>query len=484
MLTAEHLRSQEYRAVKNFSRSPAFKGWYISRSFGTKSALAWNFLKTPLEHQTPRRIANLSELCQSRALLAALDRAGLRAYGIGLDETVLLMAKNEPLAIGASVPIYQNWRQWSLKVTAAKYFDLSTDSIVDLSVTPPVADAARPSAYPAPVRPPVGGRFDLCGMVVGEGLKGAVELARKVSAFRNPVVISGETGTGKELIAKMIHDNSPRRNAGFLAINCAALPENLIESELFGHEKGAFTGAIALRQGLFELASGGTIFLDEIGEMPLLAQAKLLRVLDNGAFYRVGGNQQLKTQARVVAATNKNLEAEVQAGRFRQDLFYRLNVMDIHLPPLRARKQDILGLANHFLAGAVRRGGRNFSGFAPDAATALLAHDWPGNVRELQNCVERAVTLSGEETIASGDLDLKVKPAPVEVDPFIALARLALANGWGHKRTLKMLENPLLLAALEKAGGNKSRAAELLNVKRTTFTFMLQRHGLFDGEAE
>jgi DNA-binding NtrC family response regulator len=230
------------------------------------------------------------------------------------------------------------------------------------------------------------------------------ELIARVALTDATVLIQGETGTGKELVARAIHQASARRERALITINCAALPRELVESELFGHEKGAFTGAVAQRRGRFELADGGTLFLDEIGELPLEAQAKLLRVLQEGEFERVGGTRALRVDVRIVAATNRDLRAEVTAGRFRQDLFFRLNVVPISLPPLRERRDDIEPLLRHFAQRGARRLGRHVDGLAPAFVERARAYDWPGNIRELENLVERALILCTQPVLDACDL--------------------------------------------------------------------------------
>ena len=235
------------------------------------------------------------------------------------------------------------------------------------------------------------GSLDMVGS--GPAMQRLFELVRRAAPSEGRVLVTGENGTGKELVARAIHQRSRRSQGPFVKLNCAAVPAELIESELFGHERGAFTGAVAARRGKFELADGGTLFLDEVGDMPAAMQAKLLRVLQEGEFERVGGQQTLRCDVRVVAATNKDLAAEVEAGRFREDLYYRLNVVPVHAPPLREHKEDVPELCTRFLAEACDRNGRRPMQLTPEALLALQSHDWPGNVRELRNLVERLVIL-------------------------------------------------------------------------------------------
>ncbi|MBI5141576.1 MAG: sigma-54-dependent Fis family transcriptional regulator [Nitrospirae bacterium] len=294
-------------------------------------------------------------------------------------------------------------------------------------------------------------------------------LVYSVAATTANVLIHGESGTGKELIAKTIHRLSPRGKAGFVAINCAAIPENLLESELFGHEKGAFTGAVQTRIGRFEMAAGGTIFLDEIGEMPVLLQAKLLRVLQERVFERVGGGRQIKADVRVIAATNRNLQEAVADKTFREDLFYRLNVFPITLPPLRQRGDAIARLAEYFLQHFSRQIGRKPDGIAPEALAALERHHWPGNIRELQNVIERAVIL------ARGRIGLEHLPAEVTHGESQMPEHPA-----GGMETLKSVEREIIVKALEKHGGNRRLAARELGMSRRTLQYRLKEFGLLD----
>ena len=279
------------------------------------------------------------------------------------------------------------------------------------------------------------------------------------------VLIDGETGTGKELVARAVHRLSRRSRAPFVAVNCAALPETLIESELFGHERGAFTGADRAREGRFRQADGGTLFLDEVGDMPLGLQAKLLRVLQEGEVQPLGGERTQTVDVRLVAATNRKLEELVHAGKFRSDLYYRLNVVSLRLPPLRERREDVAPLAAHFL----RSSGRRFTGAA---IAALEQYAWPGNVRELENLIERLAVLK-----PSGDLDVGDLPAEMRSAPAVAPAapQALPPEGIQLQAVLRELEDRLIREALERSGGNKNQAAQSLGLKRTTLVEKLRK---------
>jgi DNA-binding NtrC family response regulator len=293
-------------------------------------------------------------------------------------------------------------------------------------------------------------------------------LVREVAATDANVVILGESGTGKELIARAIHLLSTRREAGFVPINCAAIPETLLESELFGHEKGAFTGAFQAKRGKFELAQGGTIFLDEIGDMPLSLQAKLLRIIQERKFERVGGTREMPADVRIIAATHRDLETEVREKRFRDDLFYRLNVFPIRLPPLRERKDALPLLAKYFIGRFARMTGKSTREVSQEAMTALAEYNWPGNIRELQNVIERAVIL-GDETIRLKDL-----PASL-VEP-------AVREPEDRHGSLKSLEREAILKALDHAGGNRRKAALELGISKRTLQYRLKEYGLIEDE--
>jgi transcriptional regulator with GAF, ATPase, and Fis domain len=308
-------------------------------------------------------------------------------------------------------------------------------------------------------------------MVGDSGAMRAVyDCIRKVAPRDSTVLICGETGTGKELAARAVHQNSGRASRPFVAVNCAALTESLLESELFGHEKGAFTGAVAMKKGKFEVADGGTIFLDEIGELAPALQAKLLRSLQYHEFERVGGTRPIKVDVRVIAATNQDLQAAVSAGRFRQDLWYRLNVVGITMPPLRARRADIPMLAAHFVAKYSR--GRAVE-LSPDAIDALRAYDWPGNVRELENAIERSVVLGGCAKIVADDLPEAVLEA----------SATRPRDGAAYHQTVLDVKRRLILDAIERSGGNYTAAARLLGINPTYLHRLVNNLNLRDTTA-
>ena len=306
--------------------------------------------------------------------------------------------------------------------------------------------------------------FPFGEIVAGDGkMQAALELGRSVAPTDATVLITGETGTGKELMARAIHHWSPRAGQSFVAVNCAALTESLLESELFGHEKGSFTGAVGQRRGRFELAHGGTLFLDEIGEMTHALQSKLLRVLQEGTFERVGGTRTVTVDVRVIAATNRDIQRLVAEGIFREDLYYRLSVFPILLPPLRERPADILPLAARILQQANRRFGKQIVGFADEVPVLLQEYAWPGNIRELQNVVERAVILCREERIPSVHLHLSVSP-PVP--------------SAGAPKTLMDLEREAILSALASHKGNRRKAADQLGIGLRTLYTRLREYGI------
>ena len=310
------------------------------------------------------------------------------------------------------------------------------------------------------------GRIVHASAVMGEVLR----TAEKVAAYKSTVLLTGESGTGKELVARAIHLASPRAERAFVAVNCGAIPEALLESELFGHVKGAFTDAVRDRQGLFEEADEGTLFLDEIGEIPLQLQVKLLRALQEEEVRRVGGNREVRVSVRVIAATSRDLAAEITAGRFREDLFYRLNVLQVVLPPLRERREDIPLLVAHFLEKANRRLDTRILGVSAEAMALLDAYRWPGNVRELENVMERALVLADGETVLPGDLPERVRGqanAPVP-PPSAGEEDLSL------KRAIRELEERYIRRALQRTRGNRTRAAEILEISARALLYMLK----------
>jgi two-component system response regulator PilR (NtrC family) len=302
-------------------------------------------------------------------------------------------------------------------------------------------------------------------------------LVRQVAPTRANILITGESGTGKELIARAIHNLSDRRDAPFVAVNCGAIPENLLESELFGHVKGSFTGASANKPGLFEVANGGTIFLDEIGDMDLLLQVKVLRAIQQRAFQRVGGTSEIRVDVRIVASTNRRLEQEVREGRFREDLFYRLNVIEIGLPPLRERVEDLPQLIHHFMEKFSQELGKDVRELEPEVLPALEAYAFPGNVRELENIIERAVTLARTSRITLECLPTTVR-RPAETTPEKRIS----AEGVALDSLLAEYETSLIREALARAGGVKKRAAALLGVTFRSLRYRLEKLHLDDGE--
>lgn len=302
-------------------------------------------------------------------------------------------------------------------------------------------------------------------------LEFALGLIERCADTDSTVLITGESGTGKELLARTVHRGSARSERPFVAVNCAALPESLVEAELFGHAKGAYTGANNARAGRMMAARGGTLFLDEVGDLPLTAQSKLLRALQEREVTPVGSDTPVPCDVRVVAATHRDLRAMVEAGEFRLDLYYRLNVIRVHAAPLRERAEDVVPLAEHFIAMFNERAGRTVEGLTPHAAAVLTAHGWPGNVRELSNAIERAVVLSTSETLDVTALGLEAprassKPAAPTVPEELDL-----------RSAIKQVEGQLIARALEKAGGNRTEAAAILGLNRTTLVEKLRKLG-------
>jgi two-component system response regulator AtoC len=305
-----------------------------------------------------------------------------------------------------------------------------------------------------------------------EAMKRLITFARRIAASQaSTVLLEGESGTGKEVVARLLHDEGLRRDWSFIPVNCAAVPETLFESELFGHEKGAFTDARCQKKGLLEMADGGTVFLDEIGEVPIRLQVKLLRALEEQSFRRLGGEEEISVDVRVVAATNKDLREAVKTGRFRLDLYYRLNVIQILIPPLRERREDIMPLLHHFLGRYNLKFHRQVEGVHPRTATLLLRYDWPGNVRELRNVVERALILE-EATL------LQPSSLPEEIQSFHAAGSTPAEDLSDGSSVLEAAERALVQQALEASGGNQARAARLLGIGRTALRRRVKKLGL------
>jgi DNA-binding NtrC family response regulator len=310
-----------------------------------------------------------------------------------------------------------------------------------------------------------------------EPIRRVIEFVAKVADCDSTVLIQGESGTGKELVARMLHFHGESKDRPLVPVNCGAIPENLLESELFGHEKGAFTGAVHARIGRFELAHGGTIFLDEIGELSLGLQVKLLRVLQERSFERVGGTRTIDVDVRVIAATNQDLELAVQEKRFREDLYYRLNVIPVTVPPLRERRSDIPQLVHHFL-GRLNHGKQvAAAGCSPDAMARLTDYHWPGNIRELENMIERLAVLSQSGTIEVSDLPERLQRRSVTTDPLAPHVISFSDQGVNLSREIEQFENRLIVGALRQANGITSKAAQLLQVNRTTLVEKMKRKG-------
>jgi PAS domain S-box-containing protein len=306
-------------------------------------------------------------------------------------------------------------------------------------------------------------------VVESAAMKQVLNFARRVAGSEvSTVLIEGESGTGKDILAKYLHYQSKRRAEPFLAINCAAIPETLLESELFGYEKGAFTDARQQKRGILELASGGTVFLDEIGEMPLALQAKLLRVLEEQAFRRLGGVKDIHVELRVITATNQDLREAIRQGRFRLDLYYRLNVIQLAIPPLRERKEDILPLVKHFIEAFNPRFKRQIKGVSPQSAEVLLAHDWPGNVREVRNTIERSMVLEESAWVQPSSLGIRRDSSVGVPSSATVLENMGLEEA----------ERTMLLRALEKAGWNQSQAARALGISRDTLRYRMKKFDL------
>jgi len=354
-------------------------------------------------------------------------------------------------------------------MTQAAYVFEEEPTTAVVAIAPPVRPTLLPTSR---------------GKIIGAhgAIRTAIDTIKRVAPSSCTVLITGESGTGKELVVAALHDASTRARGPLVAVNCGAIPENLIESELFGHVRGAFTGAHATREGRVAAAEGGTLFLDEIGELSLPMQVKILRLLQQREYSMVGDSRVRKCDIRVVAATNRDLEAEVAAGHFREDLYYRLNVIHVPLPPLRDRREDLEMLATYFLGVAADRAGRtDIEGFTTEALEAIRAFDWPGNVRALENAIERAVLLSPGPLVGIDDLPERVRQGGDRASGVHRVASAAPTlpqTGINLRAAVEEYENHLIRQALERTGWNKNHAAQLLGLNRTTLVEMVKRKRL------
>jgi len=420
-----------------------------------------------------------------RSASAALDALTARDFDVvltdlGLPDMSGLELCSRAIAARPDVPVVVITGQTSLDAAMgairAGAYDFVTKPIDVKTLGVVVARAVQHRRLREQIQQLRAARDGESRIIVGQSpaMKRVADLIERVGDSDASVLIHGETGTGKELVARAVHGKSRRREGPFVAINCAAVPHSLLESELFGHARGAFTDAKATRTGLFVQASGGTLFLDEIGEMPLDVQPKLLRALQERKVRPVGDNREVPFDARIVAATNRDLENEVREKRFREDLYYRVNVVKIEVPPLRARGNDVLSLADHFLAQFAARSGKPALELSERAAERLMAYEWPGNVRELENAIEHAVALARFDRITVEDL-------PEKLRGYLVGRFVATANDPTEIVTMEELERRYLLRVFELVGNNKSRAAEILGIDRRTMYRKLERYAAGGG---
>ena len=405
-------------------------------------------------------------------LLAKIRAESPNAMVIIMSAFGTTQAVIESMKLGA----FDFLRKESLPFTMKVVVDTALKAATELRAAAPMKPALTVEQY----------RDDIVGQ--SEAMQSVFKMVGRVAMSDAPVLVTGESGSGKELVARAIHHYSERSKKSLLAINCAAIPENLLESELFGHEKGSFTGAATQRIGRFEQCHGGTLFLDEIGEMPLAVQSKLLRVLQEGEFSRVGGNATIKADVRIVAATNRNLEQAIVAKEFREDLYYRLNVVGIHLPPLRARVEDVRLLAEYFLSRIANQQHRPLLQLSAEAIRVMEAYPWPGNVRELQNTLQRACVLATSDVLLPKDLPLgQVATAPELSGGEGALPSIeeaadalfrALTREEGERELLPWLEEDFTRRAMEMKGNNQVKASRLLGITRATLRKRLERLGV------
>ncbi|WP_192457826.1 nif-specific transcriptional activator NifA [Musicola keenii] len=398
-----------------------------------------------------------------------LDRLGLYDYNLPFIAVPLMGLDPHPIGVLAAQPM----ARYEERLPSCTRFLETVANLVAQTVrlmqpSRREADTSVPAARPVACKMPRPFGFE---NMVGKSpaMRQTMEIIRQVSRWDTTVLVRGESGTGKELVANAIHYNSPRTDAPFVKFNCAALPDNLLESELFGHEKGAFTGAVRQRKGRFELADGGTLFLDEIGESSASFQAKLLRILQEGEMERVGGDETIRVDVRIVAATNRNLEEEVRAGNFREDLYYRLNVMPVSLPPLRERQEDIAELAQFLVRKIALHQGRQLR-ISDGAIRMLMSYNWPGNVRELENCLERSAVMSESGLIDRDVILFNHHETTPKISKSVAPTP-SQEEGWLDQN---LDERQRLIAALEKTGWVQAKAARLLGMTPRQVAYRIQ----------
>ena len=443
-------------------------------------------ITTPEPAPAPPIMVVAGEAMVRRSLARALERIGAEVATVATDQEALARLRRErnPLifadarpADGADLALLRSVKAVSpdtsvVLITRVDAPELATramqEGASDVLSTPfTFAEVSRIVAERLN-RPTVGRWQRVPVLTESPRMEATLALARRVACSDATVLVQGETGTGKELVGRFIHDMSPRASRPFVAVNCCALPETLVEAELFGHERGAFTGAVGRRAGRFEVATGGTLVLDEVTEIPLPVQAKLLRALQEREVHRIGSSYPIKVDVRVIAISNRDLRQEVQAGRFRQDLFYRLNVVNLTLPPLRERPADIALLSRHFLQKYAEANRSAAETFTPAAMAQLLAHSWPGNVRELENVVHGAVILSAGPEIGPEDIII-----PDEMP--------LLSAGAAPGRTVMEVEKDLILSTLKRLGGNRTHTAKALGVSVRTIRNRLREYKLTSG---
>jgi len=444
------------------------------------SKLSPDWEQAPVLRAVFDQLSDALVLYDPEFIITGVNRAAERLFGMSSEEMVGRHCQEvfhctvcEP---GCGVLVGINQAPASSHCTVRLHTDNGTERLVVMKTSQITNGDGRVKGVVATIKDITEEAAPQDREIIAESpaMREVLNFVRRVAASEaTTILLEGENGTGKDLIAKTLHYQSLRQTEPFIAINCAAIPETLLESELFGYEKGAFTDARSQKRGIFELADKGTLFLDEIGEIPLMIQAKLLRVLEEQSFRRLGGLKDIQLDLRVVAATNKNLREAVKEGAFRQDLYFRLNVIQILIPPLRERPEDILPLVRFFIEHYNRKFRRNIEGISDAAAKLLIAHDWPGNVRELRNAIERAMILEERSEISSASLPFSISrpeardglPAPVVEIPTEGLS-------------LEDNERNLLARALEKTSGNQTQAARLLRITRDTLRYKMKKFNL------